>query len=248
MRLAPKCHFVLRLLSGSLEIPTTMTLATLGPITLCADPRWKWGLKQGCSPHREISNDMSHVTCTQGNRGDSWLLVVGSQTANLIPDLFFSYNLCVKCPNGSCEPILDIYAPRAFQWYKEFFNSIGFDPYNCSLKIWKSTGTPTPKVGVHLGVWGFIPSHSLALPRAWNVTPGLPSWPTPSQALALVVNPRLGLWQFVGINKEERFERKVKWTKKTWSGKHKIKGSKEWEFLTRMWRAKDLVFCDNSKK
>jgi hypothetical protein len=36
---------------------------------------------------------------------------------------------------------------------------MGFDPYNRSLKIWDSIRTPIPKVGAHLGVWGFIPSH-----------------------------------------------------------------------------------------
>jgi hypothetical protein len=44
---------------------------------------------------------------------------------------------------------------------------MGFDPYNCPLKIWKCIRTPTPKVGTHLGVWGFIPSHSLALLGSW---------------------------------------------------------------------------------
>jgi len=29
---------------------------------------------------------------------------------------------------------------------------MGFDPYNCSLKIWESFETPTPQVGVALGV------------------------------------------------------------------------------------------------
>jgi hypothetical protein len=63
--------------------------------------------------------------------------------------------------------------------------------------IWESTRTPTPKVGVPLGVWGFIPSHSFALSGAWNVTPEFPSWPSLLQALALVVSPRLGLRHFV---------------------------------------------------
>jgi hypothetical protein len=30
-----------------------------------------------------------------------------------------------------------------------------FDHCNCSLKIWESIEIPTPKVGVHLGVWRF---------------------------------------------------------------------------------------------
>ncbi len=40
---------------------------------------------------------------------------------------------------------------------------MGFDSCNRSLKIWESIRTPTPKMGAHLGVWGFIPSHSLTL-------------------------------------------------------------------------------------
>jgi len=50
---------------------------------------------------------------------------------------------------------------------------MGFDPCNCSLKIQKSIGTPTPKVGAHLGMWRFSPSHSPTLLKARNVTPGL---------------------------------------------------------------------------
>ncbi len=43
---------------------------------------------------------------------------------------------------------------------------MSFDPYNCLLKIKKSIGTLNLKVGAHLGVWGFIPSHSVTFPRA----------------------------------------------------------------------------------
>ncbi len=52
---------------------------------------------------------MWHATCTQGNQGDSQLLIVESQIDNLTPSLSFGHNLCFKCPNGSCKPILDIY-------------------------------------------------------------------------------------------------------------------------------------------
>jgi hypothetical protein len=41
---------------------------------------------------------------------------------------------------------------------------MGFNPYNHSLKIQESIGIPTPQVGVVLGMWGFILSHSSALP------------------------------------------------------------------------------------
>jgi hypothetical protein len=149
-------------------VPKFATLGLLwlwGPITSCANLWLKWGLKQSYSPRWEISKDMSHATCTQVNRGDSQLLVVGNQTANLTPDLSFGHNLCFKCSNGWCEPILDIYVSIAFQWYKKILNLMGFDPYNHSLKIQEYTGTPTPQVGVALGVWGFILSHSPTLPR-----------------------------------------------------------------------------------
>jgi hypothetical protein len=56
--------------------------------------------------------------------------------------------LCFKCPNGSCEPILDIYVPKVFQWYKYFFNPMGFDPYNRSLKF----GSP---LGLQFSKWEF---------------------------------------------------------------------------------------------
>jgi hypothetical protein len=41
---------------------------------------------------------------------------------------------------------------------------MGFDPFNHFLKTQESIKTPTPKVEAHLGMWGFIPSHSLAVP------------------------------------------------------------------------------------
>ncbi len=79
-----------------------------GPITLRADLRLRLVIKQSCSPCLDLSNDMLHATCTQGNRVDSRLLVVKSQIANLTPGLSFGHNLCFICPNGSCKLILNI--------------------------------------------------------------------------------------------------------------------------------------------
>ncbi len=143
-----------------------------GPITLCADLWLKWGLKQSYSSRWELSNGIWHTTYTKGSWVDSRLLMVGSQIANLIPDFSFGHNLCLKCPNESCELILDIKVSISFHWYKKLLNPLGFGLCNRPLKIWKSTGTPTPKMRIHLGVWGFFPSHSFALPKAWNVTLG----------------------------------------------------------------------------
>jgi len=53
----------------------------------------------------------------------------------LIPNLSFCHNLCCKCPNGSCEPILNICTSITFQWYKKFLNARCFDFYNCFMKV-----------------------------------------------------------------------------------------------------------------
>jgi len=83
-------------------------------ITLCENLELKWGLKQSCSPHWELFNGMWHITCMQGSQGNSWHLMVGSQIDNLTPDFSFGHNLCFNYPNGSCEPILDIYILKTF--------------------------------------------------------------------------------------------------------------------------------------
>jgi hypothetical protein len=134
-----------------------------GTITSGADLWLGWGLDQSCSPCRVVSYGVLHPTCTQGNWVDSRLPVVRSQTTNLTPSLFFSHILCCRCPNGSCEPILDIYVSIVFQWYKELFKARGFEPCNCSLKFRESTETPTPK---HNGSsFGSVSVHSHTLPH-----------------------------------------------------------------------------------
>jgi hypothetical protein len=143
---------------------------------------------------------MWHAPCMQGSQGDVQLLLIGSQIGNLTPNPSFGHILCFKYPNGSCKLILCIYVPRAFPWYKEIVNPMDFDACNHSLKSQEFIKSPTPKMKVHLGVWSFIVSHSLTFPEAWNVTLRLHSWPTPLQALALVVSPRLGLRHKVCCN------------------------------------------------
>jgi hypothetical protein len=171
------------------------------PITLRADLGLGCGLKQSCIFHWELSNGMSHVVYSQVNRVDSWLFLVGSQTGNLTPGPAFGHNLCFRCPNEQCEPILDIYVPRAFQWYKECHKPLSFDPSNRSLKFRKSTGTSSPKVGVALGVWGFTPSHFPTLPEICAMILGLPFDPHLCNPFALVVSPKLRLRQiFSEIN------------------------------------------------
>jgi len=134
-----------------------------GPITLHANLLLRWGLKQSCSPCWDLFNGMLHTTYTQGNWVDSRLLMIGSQTTNLTPDFSFGHNLCIRCPNGSCEPILDIYVSIIFQWYKEILNPLVLTPV---IVLWKFGSPPRlqiPKMEAPLGVWGFIPSHTFTL-------------------------------------------------------------------------------------
>jgi hypothetical protein len=75
------------------------------PVTSCEDLVLRWGLKKSCNLHQEFFNVTWHATCAKV-----------SQIGNLTPDPSFGHNLCFKYPNGLCEPILNIYIPRAFQW------------------------------------------------------------------------------------------------------------------------------------
>jgi hypothetical protein len=139
-----KWHFVLGL-------PKLGLSQFWGPVTLCVGFWSKWILKQSCYPCWELFNGTLHATCSQGNRIDSSLLVIGNQIANLTPDLSFGQNLCFKCSNGSCELNLDIYVSISFQWYKKLFNPMGFDPYNRPLNIQESIGTLNFQNGNSLG-------------------------------------------------------------------------------------------------
>jgi hypothetical protein len=105
---------------------------------------------------------VSHSTCTHRNRVDSRFLVVRSQTASLIPGPSFAYNLCYRCPNGSCEAILDTYTLKPFRRYKEHLNSRCFDSCNWVLNFRESQRTPEshfqecewrPHTSLKVGLW-----------------------------------------------------------------------------------------------
>jgi len=115
---------------------------TLSIIISCPEFESGRGLNQSCSSPRDFSNGVLHFTCKHRNWVDSRFLVVGSQIASLTPGPSFDHNLCCRCPNASCEAILDIYTSRPFQRYKEFHNARCFDPYNCALSFWETRRTP----------------------------------------------------------------------------------------------------------
>ncbi len=100
------------------------------------------GLNQSCRSRWELSNAMSYSCCKCWKEVDSRLLVIGSQTANLTPGPYFAHNLGCRCPNASCEAILDICTSRPFQWYKEHSNVRCFDPWTRALNLRESRKTP----------------------------------------------------------------------------------------------------------
>ncbi len=122
------------------------------PISPDCRVRSRRGMKQSCSPRRDLSNAVSRSQIGCREEVDSRRLVVESQTASLTPGPSFAHNLPFRYPNEQCEPILDIYVSRAFQRYQECNNPLRFDPSTRTLKFRESTKTPSPKMGVALGV------------------------------------------------------------------------------------------------
>ncbi len=106
-----KWHFVSKLPNGNPEIPRVGTFATLRPHNFVCRLLIEMRSKAKLQLSLRAFNNMLHATCMQGNWVD-FKLLMGSQIANLTPDPSFGHNLCFRCSNGSCEPILDIYVPR----------------------------------------------------------------------------------------------------------------------------------------
>jgi hypothetical protein len=87
------------------------------------DLRSGQGLNQCCSSRQKLFNAVLYSPSARRGRVDSRLLVVASQTVSLTPGPSFAHNLGCKCPNDSCQAILDIYTSRPFQRYKEHLNA-----------------------------------------------------------------------------------------------------------------------------
>ncbi len=104
------------------------------------------GLNQTCSPSRDLFNYVLHFQFGGREEVDSWLLVVGSQTASLTPGPSFAHNLGYRCPNDQYEAIFYIYASRPFQWNQEQLNARCFGPCCRTLNIRESRKTPNPQL------------------------------------------------------------------------------------------------------
>ncbi len=103
------------------------------------------------------------------------------------------------------------------------------------IALWKfgsHFGTPTSNMGGHLGVWRFIPSHSLHSREHVKWLPSLPLGPQPCNPLALVASPRLGLQQREVPNikktcKESQGISEISFLKKNKEGENKLKVSQK---------------------
>jgi hypothetical protein len=113
------------------------------------------GVNRSCSPRRDLSNAVSHSRIGHREDIDSWLLVVGNQTASLTPGPSFAQNLGCRCPNCQCEGIFDIYVSRPFQRHQEHPNARCFSPCCRALNIRESRRTPNPQL---FQVLGFTPT------------------------------------------------------------------------------------------
>jgi hypothetical protein len=143
---ASECHFFLGLPKWSPECVPIGVPGLWRTITPRLDLRSRRGLKQSCSPCRDLSNVVSHSRSARREQVDSRLLVVGSQTASLTPGPSFAHNLGCRCPNDQCKAIFDIYVSRPFQWHQERLNARCFGPCCRALNIWESRRTPSSQL------------------------------------------------------------------------------------------------------
>jgi hypothetical protein len=148
------------------KLPRLWTLISHG-----SNLQLEWGLNQSCSSLWQLSKATLHSFCRRREEVDSRLLVVGSQIVGLTPGPSFAHNLSCKCPNGSCEAILDIYTSRPFQQYNKHLKERCFSLCSQALKLQESWRTPSfhfwecefhphalPKVGLRHGIRHQFPS------------------------------------------------------------------------------------------
>jgi hypothetical protein len=150
------------------EIVPVRALGLWELITLDCGVWSRRGPHQSCSSPRELSNAVSH-----------------SRIRCRVPSPSFGHNLCFRCSNEQCEPILDIYVSRAFPWYKERNNPLRFDPSTRPLKFGSPPELPLLKWELP---WEcecsllHTPLHFLKLPGVCDDSRAS-SWPAPFQCL-----------------------------------------------------------------
>jgi len=188
---------------GILKLCQMGLLQLWNPITLRANLGLQCGPKKSCSSRRKFFQ-WYVARLLKLSKSGQFLTFFGRESnyqfdSSLTFSPSFGHNLCFRCPNEQCEPILNIYALIAFQWYKNATRHWILTP---EIALW-SFGSP---LGLHLPKWELpwecegsllhTPSHFLTFPGVCDVTPGLIFDPHPCKPFALVASPRLGLWHY----------------------------------------------------
>ncbi len=105
-----KWLFVLRLPSGSPEIPAVGTFVTLGAHNLAC--KLSIAMRSEAKLQPSLRAFQQYVTHYLHARKSGQFFTF---CAGLTFDFSFGHNLCFRCPNGQCEPNLNIFALIAFQ-------------------------------------------------------------------------------------------------------------------------------------
>jgi len=156
-----------------------------------------------------------------------------SFSGNLIPGPSFGHNLRFRYPNGSCEPILDIYVSIAFQRYKEFVNTLSFLPLQ-SLSEHSEVHRDSNSQG--RSSLGSVRVHSLAL----SFTPELPLLARNLVSLCLGCEPKakVAIWLIWWWYKHVRV--------KCWPSKKYNKWIKRWlsQWISSRWTSLQVNLHD----
>jgi hypothetical protein len=116
-------------------------------IISCADLRSQWGLKQSYSPHRKLSNDVSHFTRTHRGWVDSRLLVVGVK----LPIWFLAFLFVITCATDVQMAHASPFSTFTFWYLSNVIKNASMQGvWTPAIKLWnfKSLGgLPCPHFG-----------------------------------------------------------------------------------------------------
>jgi len=139
-------------------------------------------LKRTCQQH--ISHSNWNDVITLDSRAN--VLMVRNQTTNLICDHY--YNSCFNFSNEECDPTLNIYISKTFQWFKKWSICTRCGAPNIISKSWNIVEIfQSLKWGSTWECWDSFFHTCENILEPFNII----SFHSLCHALALVVNPRL---------------------------------------------------------
>ncbi len=195
IRTTSKCHFSLKLLSGSPKTRTFTIPKLWTPMSFSNQISFENERAISYSPWKYLSNSVYYgwiePHLTPAFKG----FVVGSQIPYLTTAPSFDHNSCKSSLNEQCKATLSIYASRPFWWWLGGPILCFFAFPTKVLNICNSRMNATPKMEVHLGVIGLHPLHSPPFVKVC-FTPKHTFGLMGPYTSHLVMNPMLGLRHF----------------------------------------------------